>query len=103
MVGGEESISTGMGKKSELILTFIQTLVRVIGVVYNQRSPQTITVLGTEVGVVPESTRMVPSPELISERVTWGNRALADRLRPIRVSRPLLQNTMPVLMGGINI
>ena len=38
------------------IIDIVETQVRIVGVIHNERSPETITILGGQMTVVPEST-----------------------------------------------
>ena len=88
----------------------------VVGVVDNKRAPKTITVLGRQMAVVPESPYVRPGLriepigishrprtslgggiELVQEGVSGGDGALVDERRPVSPVGPLLEEPVPVL------
>ena len=72
-------------------LTIVQSSVRIIGIIHDHRSPKPITILCPKMRVVPESTSMVSSRELIRERRPRRDGTLTDALSAIRERRPFLE------------
>ena len=102
------------------IVDIIEVLERIMGVVDDERPPQSITVLGGKVAVVPECTcgkrgpvgterhgklhkrsrtSLVASGEVVQERVPRRDRALIHKGRAICPVRALLEEAVPVLSG----
>ncbi len=86
-----------------LVVDVIETRVRIVRVVHNERTTETVTVLCRQVAVVPESTSLVRRGEVIQERVALRDGALVHHSRTIGPVGPLLEQTMPVLESQASI
>ena len=76
---------------------------RVVRVVDDHRTTETITVLGRQVTVVPERARLVGDSEVVEERVPRSDRALVHECGSVRPVRPLLIDAVPVLHTTLDI
>lgn len=86
-------------RKGHGMFLIIFTNVGILRIMDNQRSTETIGVLGTDVRVPPVGTRLVDE-ELIGEALAGGDRALPDVSSAIHVRSPFVIETVPVDAGG---
>ena len=70
---------------------------RVVRVVDDHRTTETITVLGRQVTVIPERASLVGNSKVVEERVPRSDRALVHEGWSIGPVSSLLKESMPVL------
>ena len=67
------------GDHSRLVIDVVHVQVRVIGVVDDHGPAKTVTVLGSQMAVVPVGARLVGNVEVVQERIAGSDGALVDK------------------------
>ena len=80
------------------VIDVVERRVRVVGVVHDHRSAETIAVLSRQVAVVPEGAGLVRRREVVEEGVVLRDGALVHKRGTVRPVRALLEETVPVLV-----
>ena len=94
---GSSVVPLSQGNDGALIVDIVEVRVRVLRIVDNHRTTQTVTVLRGQVAVVPECAGLVGGGEVVEERVARGDGALVDKGGAISPVCALLEETVPVL------
>ena len=84
-------------ERSLTIINVIQVRMRVVRIIDDHRTTETIAVLGRQVAVVPESTSLVGGGEVVEEGVARRNGTLVDERRTVGPVGALLEEAVPVL------
>ena len=84
-------------ERSLTISNVIQVRMRVVRIIDDHRTTETIAVLGRQVTVVPERARLIGDGEVVEERVPRSNRALIHESRSVRPVCPFLVDAVPKL------
>ena len=70
---------------------------RVVWVVDNHGAAEPVAVLGRQMTVIPEGSRLVGSGEIVEEGISCGDGALVHKCWTIRPVGAFLEEPMPVL------
>lgn len=79
------------------IVDIVQRCVRILWVIDDKRTPQTVAVLSGQMRVIPEGSRLIGSSEVVQERVTRRDRALSHEGDTVVLIGRVLEQAMPVL------
>ena len=79
------------------VVNVIEVLVRIMGIVDDERAAQAVAVLRRYVAVVPERARLADGREVVQERVGWLDGTLRDERGAVRPGRSVLEDSVPVL------
>ena len=84
-------------ERSLTIINVIQVRMRVVRVIDDHRTTETVAILGRQMTVVPERARLIRDGEVVEERVPRSDRALVHECGSVRPVRALLIDAVPVL------
>lgn len=80
-----------------LVIDVVEIRMGVVRVVDNEGATETVAVLGRQVAVVPESTRLAGGSEVVEEGVAGRNGALVYERGTVGPVGAGLEETVPVL------
>lgn len=97
----ESVVPVGQSDHGRIVIDVVQTGLRVVGIVHNERATKTVAVLGGQMAVIPERSCLIRNIEVIQERVPCNDWALSDEGRPVGPSSSLLEEAVPVDGSGL--
>ena len=79
------------------VINIIHILKWIVRVIDNHRSSEAITVLNTQVRMIPECARLIGDGEVVQKGMIRSYRALVHESRPISPIGVLLKDAVPML------
>ena len=95
--GGSSVVPIDESDYGRFVVDIVQVSVRIIGVVDNHCTTETVAVLSCEMAVVPVGARLVGNVEVVQERIAGSDGALVDKRGAVGPVGARLEQAMPVL------
>ena len=95
--GGSSVVPIDESDYGRFVVDIVQVSVRIIGVVDNHCTTETVAVLSCEMAVVPVRAGLVGDVEVVQERVPCRDGALVHKGSPVGPVGAFLEETVPVL------